>query len=240
MHKIDKIIILDKESPLRSGLKKINKFGIITENELEEYIFSCSKSLSAISSCLDKAKLSISFLDIHHLDLICTEDRSRGDYVELLVENTIIRVQSIYDRTLIFTNRLLDLGISNDSINHTLLVTNEKVKAYKLDIKLKSISKACNEYRTIRNTVIHHDRYSEEDLDRLALVMKADHLSRETSGEPFVDADTLKEITDAYLTIKRENLSEYLERIEARITDLYDSAIPIYIHYKDKMRTPAI
>lgn len=223
---------------MRTSLKEINKIGIVIDNELGGYILACSKALSAILSCIDKARLSISFLDINHLEVIATEDRSRGDYIELLVENTIIRVQSIYDRTLIFTNKLLDLGISNDSINHNLLVTNEKVKGYGLDTKLKEINKACKEYRTIRNTVIHHDRYSEEELDRLALAMKADHLSRQISGEPFVDADTLKEFTDAYLTFKREVLSEYLEIIEKRIHALYDTAIPIYIHYKDKMRTP--
>lgn len=238
MHKIDEIIILDQESPLRSALKKNNKIDISIETELAEYIFDCSKALSAISSCVDKAKLSISFLDINHLEVIASEDRSKGDYIELLVENIIIRVQSIYDRILIFINRLLDLGISNEYISHNLIVTNEKVKGHKLDVKLKSISKACREYRAIRNTVIHHDRYSEEELDQLALVIKADHLSRQNSGEPFIDANILKEFTNAYLTLKRKDLSDYLEIIENRINDLYDSAVPIYSHYKDKMRLP--
>lgn len=237
MHIIDETIIMDKESPIFSGLKKGNKLNIIIESELAGYILACSKALSSISSCMDKARLSLSFLDIKHLEFIASEDRPRGDYIELLVENTIIRVQSIYDRILIFTNRLLDLGISNESINHSLLVTNEKVKAYGLDSKLRAINSACKEYREVRNTVIHHDRYSEEDLDRLALIIKADHLSRQNSDAPFVDADTLKEVTDAYLTVKREDFSEYLEKIEKKIHELYELAIPIYIHYKDKMRT---
>jgi len=237
MHKIDEIIILDKESPLRTNLTEINKTGIIIDSELSGYILACSKALSAISSCMDKTKLSLSFLDINHLEAIATEERSKGDYIELLVENTIIRVQSIYDRTLIFINRLLDLGISNESINHNLLITNEKVIGYGLDGKLKSINKSCKEYRSVRNTVIHHDRYSEEQLDQLALIMKADHLSRQNSGEPFADEGTLKDFTEAYLKIKREDLSEYLDIIEKRISDLYDSAIPVYTHYKDKIRT---
>ncbi|MEW5668248.1 Cthe_2314 family HEPN domain-containing protein [Pseudomonas putida] len=240
MHVIDEIIILDKESPLFSELNKGNKLNITINTELAAYIFSCSKALSAISSCIDKARLSLSFLDIKHLEFIASNERPKGDYIELLVENTIIRAQSIYDRTLIFTNRLLDLGISNESINHNHLVTNEKIKAYGLDAKLKSINKACKEYREVRNTVIHHDRYSEEDLDRLSVVMKADHLSRQHSGEPFVEARILTEFTDAYLTIKREDFNNYLEKIEAQVYSLYDAAIPIYTHYKDKMRTPDI
>lgn len=236
MHKIDETIILDKESPLLSGLEKGRKLTIVIETELGAYILACSKALAAISSSLDKARLSLSFLDIQHLEAIATEEQSRSNYIELLVENTIIRVQSIYDRTLIFTNRLLDLGISNDSINHNLLVTNEKVKGYELDIKLKAINKACNEYRLVRNTVIHHDRYTEEELNQLTLVINADHLSRQNSGASFVAPETLKEITHAYLTIKREDLSEYLDIIEQKIHALYDSAIPVYIHYKNKMR----
>lgn len=236
MHAIEQTIILDDESPIFSALGEGNKLTVIIETELSGYILACSKALTAISSSLEKARLALSLLDIKHLEATTTEEQSRSNYIELLIENTIIRVQSIYDRVLIFTNRLLDLGISNESINHELLVTNEKVKIHELDAKLKAIRKACNEYRLIRNTVIHHDRYTEEELNQLTLVINADHLSRQTKGKSFVDSDTLKEITQAYLSIKREDLCAYLNDIEQRINEFYDASIPVYNHYKQKMR----
>ncbi|HCF6118211.1 TPA: hypothetical protein NIH73_006721 [Pseudomonas aeruginosa] len=113
MHQIEVSIILDEESPLLTTKANNGAIEVDAGNELSVYILACSKSLSSITSSMDKARLSITLLDTRHLDSIATEEQSKSDYIEMLVENSIIRVQSIYDRVLIFINRILDLGISN-------------------------------------------------------------------------------------------------------------------------------
>ncbi|BBN53995.1 hypothetical protein TRE132_21200 [Pseudomonas chlororaphis subsp. aurantiaca] len=236
MHKIEASIILDEESPLLTTDPNNGIIEVDSRNELAVYILTCSKSLSSISSSMDKARLSIKLLETGHLDSIATEDHSKSDYIEMLIENSIIRVQSIYDRILIFTNRLLDLGISNESINHNLIVTNSNVIKYDLDSKLKSINKACNDYRFIRNTVIHHDRYTEEQLNNLRLTLTADYLSKKTTGKQIVPPETLKTITQAYLDAKKEEFGTYLDTIESKLYELYDTALPIYHHYKSRLR----
>lgn len=237
MHKIEISIILDEESPLLTAKINNERFELNAENELAEYILSCSKSLNAIKSSMDKARLSLALLDANYLNSISAEDKSKSSYIEMLIENSIIRVQSIYDRTLIFTNRLLNLGISNESINHSLLVTNENVKRFNLDGKLKEINKACSEYRFIRNTVIHHDRYNEEQLNQITLIISADQLSKEAGKAQLMNPEILNAITQAYLGTKKEELSKYLDRIESKLFDLYDAALPVYHHYKNKLRT---
>ncbi|MQT39227.1 hypothetical protein GHO35_26980 [Pseudomonas helleri] len=181
-------------------------------------------------------RLSLALLNIGYLDSIAAEEQSKSAYIEMLVENSIIRVQSIYDRVLIFINRILDLGISNDSINHSLLVTNEHVKKFGLEGRLRAVNKACNDYRLIRNTVIHHDRYTEEQLNQLTLIVSADQLSKEAGGKQFMDSESLSAITQAYLGAKKEELGKYLDDMESRIFELYDDVLPIYHHYKDKFR----
>lgn len=237
MHKIEASIILDEESPLFTAKSNNGIIELGAGNELAVYILACSKSLSAITSSMNKARLSITLLDADHLNSIATEDQPKSEYIEMLVENSIIRVQSIYDRILIFTNRILDLGISNESISHNLMVTNANVIKFDLEGRLKSINKACSEYRFIRNTVIHHDRYTEEQLNNLTLTLTADHLSKEAGGKQFIAPEILKAITQAYLGTKKEELGKYLDGIEARLFELYDAMLPVYYHYKDRLRT---
>lgn len=237
MHQIENEIILDKESPLFSAKADKGDFQLEISSDLDLYIYFCANALGVITSSINKARLSLSLLDVEKLASISTEDQSTSAYIEMLIENSIIRVQSIYDRVLIFTNRVFNLGISNESINHNLLVTNEHVKKYSLEEKLKSINKACSEYRFVRNTVIHHDRYSEEQLDQLTLMLNAEHLSQEAGKGSIIKPEELKIITEAYLGAKREELSKYLDNIEGKLFDFYETVLPVYKHQKDRLRT---
>lgn len=236
MHQIEATIILDNESPIFSSKRNEGVIELTARDELSMYILACSKSLSSITSSMDKARLSIRLLETDYLDSIATEDQPKSNYLEMIVENTIIRTQSIYDRILIFTNKLLDLGISNESINHSLIVTNTNVIKFDLERKIKSIHKACTEYRYIRNTIIHHDRFTEDQLDNLTLTLTADYLSKEVKGKQFAAPEALKSITQAYLDSKKEEFTKYLDTIEGKIFEFYDVAIPVYHHYKERLR----
>ncbi|NML17036.1 Cthe_2314 family HEPN domain-containing protein [Azohydromonas caseinilytica] len=236
MHKIETEILLDKESPLLSAETSNGGVHPKLKSDLDLYIISCAKALTTIISSTEKTKLSLSLLDVSHVELFSETGQSDEAYIEMLVENCIIRVQSIYDRTLIFVNRILDLGISNESISHNIMVTNEHVKKFKLDEKLKNINKACNGYRLIRNTVIHHGRHSEDQLDKLNLIISADRLSKEVGKGSFIKPEELRIIKKSYLETKREELGIYLGNIEEKLFQLYDSILPIYTYQKDKLR----
>ncbi len=154
----------------------------------------------------------------------------------MLIVNSIIRVQSIYDRVLILTNRILDLGISNEAINHNSLVTNEQVKRFGLVNKLKAINKVCNEYRLIRNTVIHHDRYTEEQLGLLQLRISTDYISKEANGKEFMPAGDLDALIDDFLVITKADLEGYITQITEKIDLLFDAILPVYKYQKNKLR----
>lgn len=236
MHKIEQTIILDKESPIFSSKVDGGVIELGAPNNLAVYIFDCSKALSNITSSMDKARLSLLLLDVKILTTLAEHESTKSDYIEMLIENSIIRVQSIYDRVLIFVNKILDLGISNDSITHASLASNTNVKKFEFDSKLKAINRECHEYRFIRNTVIHHGRYSEKQLDQLSLVISADRLSRETGGAQLIDPETLNSYITSYLNAKQGELTNYLDRIEEKLVDLYDAVLPIYDLYKDRLR----
>lgn len=146
MHLINNLILLDNDGPIKRGFKIVDFKPVFDiQGECDEYMLYCAKSYSSICTALEKARVSISLLDYSYILKIESTDNAKSVFIELFIENTIIRVQSIYDRVLIFINRLLGLGISNESINHTLLVTNVNLIRYGLDKKLKSLNKACSD-----------------------------------------------------------------------------------------------
>lgn len=233
MHIIHNLILLDEDSPLRKGIKVVDsKLSVVTDSDMDFYLISCAKAYTSLTSSVDKAKLSISLLSNENIKKFYSQSQSIGDFIELFIENTIIRIQSIYDRTLIFVNRLLELGISNECINHSTIVTNDNVKKYGLDKKLKNLNKACSEYRNIRNTIIHHDRYSEENLDMLSMVHQVEFASKQVGKKTLIPESDLNEITESFMTNSQSELSEYLDEIETKLNDIYNSACIIYAKKK--------
>lgn len=236
MYKIEETITLDEDNPLlKSAGKAVGKgadFKLIVNNDLESYIFSASRSLSALTAAINKSKLSLSLLDIEHIKCLEDDDEAKSAYIEMLVENCIIRVQSIYDRVLVLVNKILDLGISNESVNHNLLVNNEHVKKFAIESKLKAINKMCNEYRFVRNTVIHHDRYSEEELDFLTTLIATNHLAKEAGRAEFIDKELIDIITANYLGTKKEELEKYFLGIESKLNQLFDILEKVYKYKK--------
>jgi hypothetical protein len=236
MRKIEEEIILDKESPILTAKSDGTNFTVEYKTYLDNYIVLCSKSLSAVTSSITKAELSLNMLNGDFLRNINDEPEFISSNIEMLIENSIIRVQSIYDRVLIFTNRILDLGISNDAINHNSLVTNEHVIRFDLVKKLKEINKVCHEYRLVRNTVIHHDRYTEEQLDLLKLLINADYLSKASKGKEFMPASELEALINDFLSVTKEDLEGYLSKITDKVDLLFDSILPVYKYQKNRLR----
>lgn len=236
MRKIEKEIILDKESPIFTVKADGQTVSVDYKTYLDNYIVLCSKSLTAVTSAITKAELSLNMLNSDLLKKITEEPEFLSSNIEILIENSIIRVQSIYDRVLILVNRILDLGISNEAINHNSLVTNEHVNRSDLVSKLKAINKVCNDYRLVRNTVIHHDRYTEEQLGLLQLVINADYLSKEADGNEFMPSEVLDSLITKFLDITKSDLESYLTKIIEKVDVLFDAVLPIYDYQKNRIR----
>ena len=236
MRKIEEEIILDKENPIFTAKANGSDISVECKTYLDTYIILCSKSLSAVTAAITKAQLSLNMLDGDLVKNISEDPEFLSSNIEMLIENSIIRVQSIYDRVLILVNRVLDIGISNEAINHNALVTNEHVKRFDLVNKLKGINKECNEYRLVRNTVIHHDRYTEEQLGLLQLLINADYLSKEANGSEFMPADKLQGLIAVFLEVTKADLESYLSKITTRVDSLFDAILPIYQHQKNRLR----
>ncbi|WP_258954612.1 Cthe_2314 family HEPN domain-containing protein [Vibrio coralliirubri] len=234
MHQIMNEIVLDPENPLQT--KKFSaeegKFEFYLPEYQDYYMLSSAKALTNLDNALKNARLSLALLESDALNAIAKDDLEKSDLIKLWVENSIIRVQSVYDRVLIFVNKILDLGIPNDGISHLAITTNDHVKRYGIDSLIKAVNKSCSEYKYIRNTVIHHDRYSEVTLDNLTLLLDANHMSLANGKDELLPESQLNLMVDAYLSTKQSELTSYLDGIEEKVHALYERNIPIYHHMK--------
>ncbi|EEW07553.1 hypothetical protein VMB_12140 [Vibrio mimicus VM603] len=235
MHQIKNTIILDPDGPLMKGKINPEEGSVEVTNYADVYMLNCGKALSSIDSAIDSARLSLSLLNTSALDSIASNNGDKAELIQLWVENSIIRVQSIYDRALILVSRVFDLGLANESMSHNTIVCNEHIKRHGVDNLMKAVNRKCNEYRFVRNSVIHHERYSEEALDNVTLFLQASHLSVENGGEAILEQRILDRIVEEYLGTKKDELTKYLDEIEAKLNELYDALIPIYDQKKEQL-----
>ncbi|EGR1122359.1 TPA: Cthe_2314 family HEPN domain-containing protein [Vibrio parahaemolyticus] len=240
MHQIKNTIILDPDGPLMMRKFNPEDGSVVVSNYADIYMLDCGKALSSIDNAIDSARLSLSLLNTSALDAIASNNGDKSELIQLWVENSIIRVQSIYDRALILVNRIFDLGLANESMSHNTIVCNEHVKRFGVDALMKAVNKKCNDYRFVRNSVIHHARYSEDALDNVTLFLQASHLTVENGGEAILEQRILDRIVEEYLGTKKNELTKYLDEIEGKLNELYDVLIPIYQQKKEQLATTKI
>ena len=231
--------LLDKDSPLQKGAITFDDGKLVYEfsGEIDVYIVECGKSVSAIDSAVDKVNQSLTVLNYDYINSIGCGQYNLAEYIEFHIENYIIRAHSIYDRTLIFINKLLQLGIDNSHIGHGLVVSNENVKRFGLDKPLQALKKQFKTYHNIRNTIIHHDRYKDDEFDTISLYHKTESLLKQTSKDPLLNEDVLKALTSEYLSAKTDELTDNLNQIKEKLELFLEEAVKVYEYRKSQLKT---
>ena len=227
MISIEKTILFDEDSPIKKG--KFKGFEMLCSNSLEHYVFMCGQSLSRVSSSIDKTRLSLAYLESSYTSPPVLEGSCPSDFIEYSIENFFIRSHGIYDRVLIFVNRLCDIGLADESISHNSIITNEHVKSYSLDATLKKLRKVCTEYRLERNTIIHHASYREETFDTFSMMHKVHSLADDAEAETLINSAVLHDVTNDYLNNYIEEFNGHLELISKALNDFYDVAEKVYL-----------
>ena len=230
LHNIHKAIFLDPNSPIQDIDATTGKFTL--NNTLEEYIYNCSQSLGAIDRAVDKSQIAIQQVKTCISRIPKNSDYTTADYMEYALENYIIRSRSIYDRVLIFIGSLLDIGVSNDSITHNLLITNRHVKNNNLDKLLKPIKKSCDTYQYKRNVIIHHDNLIDEEFDTVSMIINVNHLSAEDGRDEPFSKGKIKFYSKQIIDSRLKEYNANLKLITDNVLPLYESCEIIYMKKK--------
>lgn len=85
------------------------------------------------------------------------------------VENYLIRLQSVYDRLLQLTNNVFHICMSDELVNHRLIVSNLRVSRTKIPKLLRAVRKTIEGKAAARHDIVHRHSYSDRTLRRLQL-----------------------------------------------------------------------
>jgi hypothetical protein len=141
----------------------------------------------------------------------------------------MIRSRTIYDRVLIFTNCLCNIGMSKEYINHNAIITNQKAIKFGLEARLKSINKACSTYRTSRNKIIHHDKYENENLEWITVANQAKGLIGDDYEKMLgISEETIISNTAWVINEHMKEFAQNTNNIISAVEDFLDVAFEIY------------
>ena len=199
------------------------------KTELERYHVDCWSTCKAIKTSLKKLKIAEECIKQSYK--YCPNEHEVAEYIEFHIENYLIRSRSIYDRVLIFTNYLCDIQMAKESVGHLAIITNRKVESAGLKLALKKINKACESYRVKRNGVVHHDKYSNLELDWLDTASKEKYIS---NGKVGISNEKTLQMVVVVIENHLKEFEENTRLISESINDFLDLTVPIYDKYAGK------
>lgn len=184
-------------------------------------------SFVKITECIDQINFSIDMLSGFRQKK--NGIMNRHDHILFMMENFYLRITSIFDRTLLFTNLLFDIGLPDRECRESTIIKNKKVKGTKVQTELKKLSKYTNEFRQIRNQVAHSTSIQDE---KLTPIQSFCFLMEQEYSHEFERYKTLYKVeSDKYISEKKTELTESSEKITCMISDFFDSMIP-YVKIK--------
>ena len=194
--------------------------------EVQRYHVDCWETCKSIFISIKK--LEIAEECIKQSYRYCENEHEVVEYIEFHIENYLIRSRSVYDRVLIFINYLCDIQMSKECVGHVPIIKNRKVLAAKLSKKLKNINTACGKYRTERNRVIHHDKYSNKELELIEVLRKAKYILNGNIESIEFTNNQIESNTAIVIVKHMQEFQMCTQKIKSSVSILLDDAKIIY------------
>lgn len=195
-------------------------------DDIQQYHVDCWKSCKTIRIALDKLKIAEDC--IRQSYRYCQNDHQLAEYIEFHVENYLIRSRSVYDRVLIFVNYLCDIQMAKEHVNHNSILTNRKVEQAGLREAIKRVKKTCEVYRFERNSVVHHDSYTDDRLDWVDTALKAKKILGGRLDSIGLNESHVTDAAASFLAEKMEEFRKNSERIAGAVFGFLDDAQIVY------------
>ena len=139
-------------------------------NEQQFYITRVGFSLSHLLTWVEQLHHAVHFLAQFNYERRTKEAGvNRFHHLIYNVENYLVRLQSVYDRLLQLTNNVFHICMSEELVNHSLIVSNLRVSRTKVPQTLRAVRKTIEPKATARNEIVHRHSYSDPLFRRLEL-----------------------------------------------------------------------
>jgi|GEM_PF-2935698 len=196
---------------------------IITKpTSFERYNIDVFLSANNIINCLDQIHYSIEMLS--GFKRKCGSEMNRHDYIVFILDNFYLRITSIFDRILRFTNVVLEIGLPEKECKVSTIIENDKIKGTTLYSVLKKLNTFIDKYRYTRNKIAHSTSFREKKLfDIQAYYILLDLENHE-------DIDRYKTYfkleTDKYVMNKKKELMKITNDLEKLLIDFFNEIAP--------------
>ena len=153
-------------------------------NEYEFYVLRVGYALAHLVTWIEQLEHAVFYLsDYPYSKAAKSYGITSASHLQYNVENYLIRLNSIYDRSLQLTNCVFHLCVEESNISHALIVSNLHVARTKVPLKLKSLRKSLDQYAQYRHKILHQSSYQDSTLRRLELFYMYDKEAWETAGK---------------------------------------------------------
>lgn len=177
-------------------------------DELQFYVTRVGYSLAHTLTWVEQLHQAVHFLsDFGYSKKLRTDGIQRSHHLIYNIENYLVRLQAVYDRLLQLTNAVFHICMSDELVNHSLIVSNLRVTRTKVPRLLKATRNTIKDKFDDRNDIVHRHSYMEPELRKIELLYMHTKESWESSGNRmpyknlcFVRSQRMKQVTTAKKT----------------------------------------
>jgi len=154
---------------------------------------------------------------------------TRADYIAFQVENVYLRTTSVVDRALILTNCVLGLGLTKSQCRWKRVLKSKEVKSTSAETALRQLDSAVDPFRTPRNVIAHHGRYSDESLRQLEMFSILEK-SPDTESRDIIErySGHFRICANQYVHMRRSELSPVVGLVQEAVSGLFDALLLPY------------
>ena len=154
---------------------------------------------------------------------------SRVDYIAYHLENHHIRTVALYERALMLTNVVFQLGLPERACSKQTVAKNNHVDGSRVSTALAYLEEAVRPSRERRNLIVHRRAYLDPELSEAKkfFVLEAVDLNKgEVSPTVRRYRPTYKRLTDAYVRERKDELKALNQTLGECASDLFDALEP--------------
>jgi len=160
----------------------------------------------------------------------------RIEHLEYNLENFIIRLASVKDRTLQVINAVFHIGMDEGDVSERTILNNMKVARTKLPLLNQKLAKEIKKFSGERNTIVHRHTYLDKEIRRLHIFYSDFILGN--SIENRFDKDMFKNFrTERLKKFLQDKKVEMKEAIEDVFSVLYEIFSLLTVEYKKVKKT---
>jgi hypothetical protein len=207
-------------------------------DEYEYYALACGHSLAhLLSACGQVIQLRFYLTGFRLPPRLKRTGATRAEQLVLVVEDFLIRTQTVYDRALALVDSVFHIGNPPRFVSHALIAGNAHIKSSKVLPSLNALNKLVAPHRADRNRVIHRESLQNRELrllELLEIVLKTTNLSKEERIR-YIRRKTL--LVRQVCRSRTKEFRNFAEQLVDRLSRLFAALQPVHASWLPKLRT---